>query len=62
MLDHPIYLHRIGIIKLKSEKEDQIEHFKNILRLSGRVIDILLLTIELHFIQKEIKTLVITNK
>jgi len=41
-----------------NETEDRLEHCKNLLRLAGRIIEILLATVELYLIQKQIKTLV----
>ena len=50
IIDHPIYLKRIGIIQLLPENEDRLEHMKNVLRLFGRVIDILIASVELYVI------------
>ena len=58
LLDHPIYLKRVGIIKMLPETEDRLEHSKNVLRLAGRIIEILIATVELYLIQKQIETLV----
>ena len=52
VLDHPIYLKRIGIIKMLPDTEDRLEHYKNVLRLAGRIIEILIATVELYLIQK----------
>jgi hypothetical protein len=35
-----------------NETEDRLEHCKNLLRLAGRIIEILLATVELYLIQK----------
>ena len=40
------------------ETEDRLEHSKNVLRLAGRIIEILIATVELYLIQKQIETLV----
>ena len=58
LLDHPIYLKRVGIIKMLPETEDRLEHSKNVLRLAGRIIEILIATVELYLIQKQIENLV----
>ena len=40
------------------ETEDRLEHSKNVLRLAGRIIEILIATVELYLIQKQIENLV----
>ncbi len=58
-LDHPLYLQRVGFIKFKQpELIEKIERYKNVLRLISRVIDILVLIVELYLVQKEIEYLV----
>ncbi len=58
-LDHPLYLQRVGFIKFKQpELIKKIERYKNVLRLISRVIDILVLIVELYLVQKEIEYLV----
>ena len=58
LLDHPIYLKKVGIIKMLNETEDRLEHCKNVLRVAGRIIEILLATVELYLIHKQIENLV----
>ena len=58
LLDHPIYLKRIGVLPhLPDKLIAKLEHYKNIFRLAGRVINILIDIVDLHHIQKEIKDL-----
>ena len=58
-LDHPLYMQKVGFIKFKNPQIiEKLERIKNILRLLSRVIDILVLIVELYYIQKEIDHLV----
>lgn len=56
--DHPIYLKRIGAWDIRNKLILQIDHYRNILRLLGRVIEIFIDIVDLYYLQKEIKTLV----
>ena len=56
-MDHPIYLKRVGFLNLKPDLEQNFEHYKNLLRLVSRILQILIHTVDLYYIQKEIEQL-----
>ena len=58
LLDHPLYLKRIGVLTLSPKVTGLLEWRKNVLRIASIVIGIFLDIVELHHIQKQIKALV----
>ena len=58
LLDHPLYLKRIGVLKMNSKVATLLEWRKNVLRLTSIIICIFLDIVELHHIKKHIKALV----
>ena len=60
LIDHPVYLKRLGVIRFRAKLEEKFEFYKNALRLSSRVIDIFVNIVDLYYIQKDIKILVST--
>lgn len=57
--DHPIYFHKIGLIKLDPITLDRIDYLNNIFWLMECVIDIFCDIVDLYYIQKEIQLIVI---
>ena len=56
--DHPLYLHKIGLITLKQQQVTMLEYYSNMFWLLTSIFDLMCDVVDLYAIQKEIQTAV----